>query len=115
MLVPNSKKMRASSKDLSLDNLGRIVDIGWIPLMNKLHQDLRSTVKDGEPISFWFSLMSAMLDKLIEANLAVQTAALPTATAEQKAAAKTDSYLITICKSPSWEMWHDCMPQFAMT
>ncbi|KAF9364219.1 rRNA-processing protein las1 [Mortierella sp. NVP85] len=96
MLVPNSKKMRASSKDLSLDNLGRIVDIGWVPLMNRLHQDLRSTVKDGEPLSFWVSLMSAMLDKLIEANLAVQTAALPTATAEQKAAAKTDSYLITI-------------------
>lgn len=97
MLVPNSKKMRSSSRDLSLDNLGRMVGVGWMPLMNRLYLDLRSTtsVKDGEPLSFWSSLMNAMLDKLIEANLASQAAALPTATEEQKAAAKTGSYLIT--------------------
>lgn len=114
MLVPNSKKMRASSRDLSLDNLGRIVDIGWMPLMNKLYLDLQSTTsgQDGEPLSFWVSLMDAMLDKLIEANRATQAAALPTATAEQKMAAKTDSYLITICMSTltvlRWRCVHTC-------
>ncbi|KAF9356224.1 profilin, required for normal timing of actin polymerization in response to thermal stress [Mortierella sp. AD094] len=98
MLVPKSKKMRASTRDLSLDSLKRLVDFCWMPLMNKIHLDLRGTSssKDGEPISFWVSLLDGMLEKLIDANNAAQVAALPTATAEQKAAAKTGGYLITI-------------------
>lgn len=67
--------------------------------MNKLQTDLRGTNnKDGEPISFWVGLVDAMLQKLIDANNAVQAAGLPTATAAEKSAAKTGSYLITICK-----------------
>ncbi|KAG0024452.1 rRNA-processing protein las1 [Entomortierella chlamydospora] len=98
MLVPKSKKMRASTRDLSLDSLKRMVDFCWMPLMNKIHLDLRGTSssKDGEPISFWVSLTDGMLEKLIDANNAAQAATLPTATAEQKTAAKTGSYLITI-------------------
>ncbi|KAF9123468.1 rRNA-processing protein las1 [Linnemannia schmuckeri] len=97
MLVPNAKKMRASGRDLSLDSLGRMVDLCWMPLMNKLQTDLRGTNnKDGEPISFWVGLVDAMLQKLVDANNAVQAAALPTATAAEKSAAKTGSYLITI-------------------
>ncbi|KAF8944141.1 rRNA-processing protein las1 [Haplosporangium gracile] len=97
MLVPNAKKMRASGRDLSLDSLGRMVDLCWMPLMNKLQTDLRGTNnKDGEPISFWVGLVDAMLQKLVDANNAVQAAALPTATANEKSAAKTGSYLITI-------------------
>ncbi|KAG0291009.1 rRNA-processing protein las1 [Linnemannia gamsii] len=97
MLVPNAKKMRASGRDLSLDSLGRMVDLCWMPLMSKLQTDLRgSNNKDGEPISFWVGLVDAMLQKLVDANNAVQTAALPTATAAEKSAAKTGSYLITI-------------------
>ncbi|KAF9174253.1 profilin, required for normal timing of actin polymerization in response to thermal stress [Mortierella sp. AD011] len=98
MLVPKSKKMRASTRDLSLDSLKRMVDFCWMPLMNKIHLDLRGTSssKDGEPISFWVSLTDGMLEKLIDANNAAQVAALPSATAEQKTAAKTGSYLITI-------------------
>ncbi|KAH7027032.1 Las1-like-domain-containing protein [Linnemannia elongata] len=97
MLVPNAKKMRASGRDLSLDSLGRMVDLCWMPLMSKLQTDLRGTNnKDGEPISFWVGLVDAMLQKLVDANNAVQAAALPTATAAEKSAAKTGSYLITI-------------------
>lgn len=89
MLVPKSKKMRASARDLNLDNLGRMVDYCWMPLMTRLHLDLRamSSTKDGEALSFWVSLVNGMLDKLIEAN-----APAPGTTA------KTGSYLITICK-----------------
>ncbi|KAF8952174.1 rRNA-processing protein las1 [Entomortierella lignicola] len=72
MLVPKSKKMRASSRDLTLDN----------------YLQGTSSSKDGEPLSFWVSLLNGMLDKLIEANNANQIAALPTATAEQKSDAK---------------------------
>ncbi|KAF9901307.1 rRNA-processing protein las1 [Linnemannia zychae] len=97
MLVPNAKKMRASGRDLSLDNLGRMVDLCWMPLLNKLQMDLRGTNnKDGDPISFWAGLADAMLQKLIDANNAAQAAALPTATAVEKSAGKTGSYLITI-------------------
>ncbi|KAF9114050.1 rRNA-processing protein las1 [Mortierella sp. AM989] len=98
MLVPKSKKMRSSTRDLSLDNLRRLVDFCWMPLMNKIHLDLRGTSSstDGEPLSFWVSLLDGMLQKLIEANNASQAAALPTATIQQKSAAKTGSYLITI-------------------
>ena len=100
MLVPKSKKMRASARELSLDNLGRLVHLCWMPLMTKLHLDLRGTTstKDGEPLSFWVTLMDAMLQKLIDANLAAQAATLPTATVAEKSAAKTGSYLITICE-----------------
>lgn len=88
MLVPKSKKMRASARDLNLDNLGRMVDYCWMPLMARLHLDLRamSSTKDGEALSFWVSLVNGMLDKLIEANAPLGTTA------------KTGSYLITICK-----------------
>ncbi|KAF9195660.1 rRNA-processing protein las1 [Haplosporangium sp. Z 27] len=55
-----------------------------------------SSSKDGEPLSFWVSLLNGMLDKLIEANNANQIAALPTATAEQKSDAKIGGYLLTI-------------------
>ncbi|KAF8938311.1 Ribosomal biogenesis protein las1l [Dissophora ornata] len=98
MLVPKSKKMRASARDLSLDNMGRMVDLCWMPLMNKLSVDLRGTssTKDGEPLSFWVRLLDGMLEKLIEANNASQALILPTYTAEQKSAAKTGSYLVTI-------------------
>ncbi|KAG0209077.1 rRNA-processing protein las1 [Mortierella sp. NVP41] len=97
MLVPNSKKMRASGRDLSLDSLGRMVDLCWMPLLNKVHADLRGTNnKDGDPISFWVGLVDAMLQKLIDANNAARAATLPTATAAEKSAAKTGSYLITI-------------------
>ncbi|ORZ19208.1 Las1-like-domain-containing protein [Lobosporangium transversale] len=98
MLVPKSKKGRSTARDLTLDNLGRMVDFCWMPLMNKLCLDLREicSIKDGEPLSFWVTLMDAMLEKLIQANLAVQAAALPTATAQQKTDAKTGSYLITL-------------------
>ncbi|KAK3843892.1 MAG: Las1-like-domain-containing protein [Linnemannia gamsii] len=97
MLVPNAKKMRSSGRDLSLDNLGRMVDLCWMPLLNKLQWDLRGTNnKDGDPISFWVGLVDAMLQKLVDANNAAQAAALPTATAAEKSAAKTGSYLITI-------------------
>ncbi|KAG0271092.1 rRNA-processing protein las1 [Linnemannia exigua] len=97
MLVPYAKKMRASGRDLSLDNLGRMVDLCWMPLLNKLQTDLRSTNnKDGDPISFWVGLVDAMIQKLVDANNAAQAAALPTATAAEKSAAKTGSYLITI-------------------
>ncbi|KAG0029814.1 rRNA-processing protein las1 [Podila clonocystis] len=87
MLVPKSKKMRASARDLNLDNLGRMVECCWMPLMARLHLDLRamSSTKDGEALSFWVSLVNGMLDKLIEAN-----APAPGTTA------KTGSYLITI-------------------
>ncbi|KAG0350248.1 rRNA-processing protein las1 [Podila minutissima] len=87
MLVPKSKKMRASARDLNLDNLGRMVEYCWMPLMARLHLDLRamSSTKDGEALSFWVSLVNGMLDKLIEAN-----APAPGTTA------KTGSYLITI-------------------
>ncbi|KAF9922918.1 rRNA-processing protein las1 [Linnemannia zychae] len=97
MLVPNAKKMRASGRDLSLDNLGRIVDLCWMPFLIKLQADLKGTNnKDGDPISLWVSLVDAMLQKLIDANNAAQAAALPTATVAEKSAAKTGSYLITI-------------------
>ncbi|KAI1316144.1 hypothetical protein EDD11_010382 [Mortierella claussenii] len=98
MLVPKSKKNRCTVRDLTLDNLGRMVDLCWMPLMTKLAQELTafSSAKDGEPLSFWVRLLEAMLDKLIEANDAAQAAALPTATVEQKSVAKTGSYLITI-------------------
>ncbi|GJJ75938.1 ribosomal biogenesis protein LAS1 [Entomortierella parvispora] len=97
MLVPKSKKSRASGRDLSLHNLGRMVDLCWMPLMNKLHHDLRNTSsKDGEAVSFWARLLNDMLDKLIEANNAALAVAQFRATDEEKAAAKTGSYLITI-------------------
>ncbi|KAG0358398.1 rRNA-processing protein las1 [Mortierella sp. AD032] len=102
MLVPNAKKMRSSGRDLSLDNLGRMVDLCWMPLLSKLQLDLRGTNnKDGDPISFWVGLVDAMLQKLVDANNAAQAAALPTATAAEKSAAKTGSYLITILTTPS--------------
>jgi len=98
MLVPKSKKSRASGRDLSLHNLGRMVDLCWMPLMNKLHHDLRNTSsKDGEAVSFWARLLNDMLDKLIEANNAALAVAQFRATDEEKVAAKTGSYLITIC------------------
>ncbi|KAG0090729.1 Ribosomal biogenesis protein las1l [Podila epicladia] len=94
MLVPKSKKMRASARDLNLDNLGRMVEYCWMPLMARLHLDLRamSSTKDGEALSFWVSLVNGMLDKLIEANAPAPgtTAPAPGTTA------KTGSYLITI-------------------
>ncbi|KAF9204805.1 rRNA-processing protein las1 [Podila verticillata] len=86
MLVPKSKKMRASARDLNLDSLGRMVDYCWMPLMARLHLDLSamSSTKDGEVLSFWVSLVNGMLDKLIEAN------------APSGTTAKAGSYLITI-------------------
>lgn len=100
MLVPHSKRMRASTRELSLENLGRIVQLCWMPLMNKVHAEVRimTSSKDGEPLSFWVRLMDAMLQKLIDANEAAQVAALPGATAAERAAGKAGSYLITICK-----------------
>ncbi|KAF9960442.1 rRNA-processing protein las1 [Mortierella alpina] len=94
MLVPRSKKMRASARDLTLSNLGRLVDLCWMPLLNRLHTDLKGTSRstDGEPLSFWARLLDGMLDKLIEAN---KSSAQATATTE-KSAAKAGSYLITI-------------------
>ncbi|KAF9428148.1 rRNA-processing protein las1 [Entomortierella beljakovae] len=91
MLVPKAKKMRTTTRDLSLDNMKRLVDSCWMPLMNKIHLELQgsSNTDDGEPLSFWVSLMDGMLEKLIQANNAAQTAALPTATTDQKSAAKT--------------------------
>lgn len=66
--------------------------------MNKLHHDLRNTSsKDGEAVSFWARLLNDMLDKLIEANNAALAVAQFKATDEEKTAAKTGSYLITIC------------------
>ncbi|KAI7825104.1 Las1-like-domain-containing protein [Gamsiella multidivaricata] len=98
MLIPKSKKMRSSARDLSLDNLGRMVSLCWMPLMTKLHTELKATIstENGEPLSFWVSLMDGMLEKLIEANNAAQAAALPAATVAEKSAAKTGSYFITI-------------------
>ncbi|KAF9194898.1 rRNA-processing protein las1 [Haplosporangium sp. Z 767] len=91
MIVPKSKKARASVRDLSLDNLGRIVDVCWMPMMNKLHMDLRgSSSKEGDPLSFWASLLDGMLLKLIEANNATQVEG------EKSTTAKASSYLITI-------------------
>ncbi|KAG0204714.1 profilin, required for normal timing of actin polymerization in response to thermal stress [Mortierella sp. GBA30] len=101
MLVPRSKKTRASVRDLTLNNLGRMVDLCWMPLLNRLHMDLRGTSSkiDGEPLSFWASLLDGMLERLIEAN---KSAAQTTAGAD-KSAAKAGSYLITIpSSSPSF-------------
>ncbi|KAF9416186.1 rRNA-processing protein las1 [Podila epigama] len=88
MLVSKTKKMRASVRDLNLDSSARMVDHCWMPLMNRLHQDvsLMSSTKDGETLSFWVSLVNGMLDKLIEVN----GPATPTS------APKTGSYHITI-------------------
>ncbi|KAG0046067.1 rRNA-processing protein las1 [Gryganskiella cystojenkinii] len=101
MLIPKSKKSRASSRDLSLRNLGRIVDLCWLPFMNHLHKVIgRNTILDEEgeevEISFWSSLLNGMLGKLFEANEAAKAVAEFRATDEQKEAAKTGSYLITI-------------------
>ncbi|KAF9924555.1 rRNA-processing protein las1 [Mortierella alpina] len=94
MLVPRSKKMRASVRDLTLSNSGRLVDLCWMPLLNRLHTDLKGTSRstDGEPLSFWARLLNEMLEKLIEAN---KSSSQATATTE-KSAAKVGSYLITI-------------------
>ncbi|KAF9571389.1 rRNA-processing protein las1 [Mortierella alpina] len=94
MLVPRSKKMRASARDLTLNNSGRLVDLCWMPLLNRLHTDLKGTSSstDGEPLSFWARLLDGMLEKLIEANKSTSQ----TAASAEKSAAKTGSYLITI-------------------
>ncbi|KAF9956886.1 rRNA-processing protein las1 [Mortierella alpina] len=94
MLVPRSKKMRASVRDLTLSNSGRLIDLCWMPLLNRLHTDLKGTSSstDGEPLSFWARLLDGMLEKLIDAN---NSSSQATATTE-KSAAKAGSYLITI-------------------
>ncbi|KAG9325404.1 hypothetical protein KVV02_002640 [Mortierella alpina] len=94
MLVPRSKKMRASVRDLTLSNSGRLVDLCWMPLLNRLHTDLKGTSRstDGEPLSFWARLLDEMLEKLIEANKSSSQATAST----EKSAVKVGSYLITI-------------------
>lgn len=80
-----------------------MVELCWLPFMNHLHKVIgRNTIldEDGEEIeiSFWASLLNGMLGKLFEANEASKAVAEFRATEEQKEAAKTGSYLITICK-----------------
>ncbi|KAF9975608.1 rRNA-processing protein las1 [Actinomortierella ambigua] len=66
MLVPKSKKKRASTQDLTLGPLGDMVQACWMPLMTRLHGELKdmSSIKTGDVLLFWDEMMDSLLEEL---------------------------------------------------